>query len=108
VNKSTFEYSPLAKGTYTAMLWFTLVVLAINPFLLIIYMPLLLFLGLGLKPFLIQTGLAEKYQALSAKRMDKLNNKLKQGYDARNAERINKRDKHLNEMRNKLQPRDKN
>jgi len=105
VNKSTFEYSPLAKGIYTAMLWFTLVVLVINPFLLMVYGPILLFLGLGLKPFLIQTGLAEKYQALSAKRMDKLNNKLKQGYNARNANRLNNRDKHLNEMRNKLKPK---
>lgn len=105
MKKSTFEYAPLAKGTYTAMLWFTLVVLAINPFLLIAYMALLLFLGLGLKPFLIKTGLAAKYQALSAKRMERLNRKLKHGYYTRNAKQLSKREKHLNEMRRKMKPK---
>jgi len=105
VNKSTFEYGPFIKGTYTAMLWFTLVIIVINPFLLIAYFPLLLFLGLGLKPFLIQTGLAAKYQALSAKRMDRLNGKLKKGYYARKTKKLSKRDKHLEEMRRKMKPK---
>lgn len=105
MNKSTFEYGAFAKGTYTAMLWFTLVVLVINPFLLMAYCPLLLFLGLGLKPLLIQTGLAAKYQAFSAKRMDRLNGKLKKGYYARKSKNLSKQDKHLEEMRRKMRPK---
>jgi hypothetical protein len=92
-------------GTYKAMLWLTILISLTSPFLLIFYVPLLLFLGLGLKPFLISTGLAEKYQAFSAERMEGKNERLKQAYYKRNSDKLQKRDKHLEEMRKKMMPK---
>lgn len=50
-----FSYGPIAKGLYIALLGFTALA-AMTPFL-IWYLLFLLFLGVGLKPFLIHTGL---------------------------------------------------
>jgi len=105
VNNSSFEYGPLAVGSYIALLWLTLVVVVINPFLLMVYVPLLLFLGLGLKPFLIKTGLAEKYQAFSAMRKERLNSKMRQGFYTRHPKKLEKRDKHIANMRKKMRPK---
>jgi len=105
VNNSSFEYGPLAVGSYIALLWLTLVVVVINPFLLMVYVPLLLFLGLGLKPFLIKTGLAEKYQAFSAMRKERQNSKMRQGFYTRHPKKLEKRDKHIANMRKKMRPK---
>jgi hypothetical protein len=105
VSNSNFEYGPLASGIYIAMLWFTLIVAVIDPYLLKYYAPLLLFLGLGLKPFLIKTGLAAKYQALTAIRKDRQNSKMRKGFYTRHPKKLEKRDKHIANMREKMRPK---
>lgn len=105
MNKSDFDYGPIAIGIFKALLWLTLVVVAINVYLLVIYVPFLLFLAFGLKPFLIKTGLAATYQGYSAQRADKANEKLRKAYYARNAETLDKRNKHLDDMRKKMAPK---
>ncbi len=105
MNNSSFEYGPLAVGCYIAMLWLTLIVAVINPYLLIYYVPLLLFLGLGLKPFLIKSGLAAKYQAISAIRKDRQNSKMRKGFYTRHPKKLEKRDQHIANMRKKMRPK---
>ena len=105
MNNSSFEYGPLTRGIYIALLWFTLIVAVINPYLLLFYVPLLLFLGLGLKSFLIKTGLAAKYQAFSAIRKDRQNTKMRQGFYTRHPKKLEKRDKHIENMRKKMRPK---
>jgi hypothetical protein len=51
-----FSWGPVARGIYIAMLWLTIVVGWHYPNMLIYYVPLLIFLGLGLKPLLVRTG----------------------------------------------------
>jgi len=97
-----FEYGPIARGIYTVMLWCVWIFVFTAPIYLVYYIPLLIFLGIGLKPFLIQTGLASLYRAIDAKRTDQYNEKLRRNYHNVNAEKIKKRNKHLKEMKKKL------
>lgn len=52
-----FSWGPLARGIYIGLLWLTLVVGWTDPNMLAYYVPLLVFLGLCLKPILVMTGL---------------------------------------------------
>ena len=56
-----FEYGPIAKGIFTALLWMTVLVAFAYPKALFIYIPFLQFLASGLKPLLIKTGLYHLY-----------------------------------------------
>jgi len=105
LSTSDFEYSTITIGIYKALLWLTILIALGNTSFLIIYISFLLFLGLGLKPILIKTGLAGKYQAYTAKRMDRENERLRRSNYKINAANIDKRDKHLEEMRKKLMPK---
>ena len=55
MKSNKFEYSALSIGLYKALLWLTIPI-AFTP-LLLFYVPFLIFLGIGLRPFLEKTGL---------------------------------------------------
>ncbi len=56
---SDFRWGPLATGIYRAMLWLTVLIGWTYPQYVFHYAALLVFLGLGLKPLLIKTGLQQ-------------------------------------------------
>lgn len=60
-----FQWGPLARGLYIAMLWLTLLVGWHFGHLLYYYVGLLIFLGLCLKPLLLATGLADRLGEIS-------------------------------------------
>lgn len=71
MDKSDFQWGMLARSLYIAMLWFTLAIALINYKFLLYYGLLLLFLGLGLKPLLIHSGLYQLYNSLLIKADDR-------------------------------------
>lgn len=62
-----FEWGPLPRGIYIGMLWFTLVIGLRFTNLLVYYIPLLVFLGIGLRPFLEVTGLYDFFSSMTEK-----------------------------------------
>ncbi len=62
-----FEWGPLPRGIYIGMLWFTIVIGWHFTNLLIYYIPLLIFLGIGLRPLLEITKLYDLFASLSEK-----------------------------------------
>jgi len=60
-----FQWGPLARGVYIAMLWLTILVGWHYTHFLYHYVALLIFLGLCLKPLLVATGLAERLSAFT-------------------------------------------
>jgi hypothetical protein len=60
-----FQWGPLARGLYIAMLWLTVLVGWHFSHLLYHYVALLIFLGLCLKPLLVVTGLAERLSIIA-------------------------------------------
>ena len=58
-----FQYGPVWRGAYIGMLWFTIVIGWHYPNLLAYYVPLLVFLGLGLRPVLEALGLQEFFKS---------------------------------------------
>lgn len=61
-----FEYGPLARGAYLALIYFALLVGWVAPGWLFHYAAFLMFLGLGLRPLLEWTGLAQRFQSTMA------------------------------------------
>ena len=64
-----FQYGPVAKAIYIALLWFTVVFAFIPDYahLLFYYIPFLIFLGIGLRPLLVHTGLYRHFSQLNHK-----------------------------------------
>ena len=60
------QYGPLARGIYIGLLWLTVLLAFTAPFLVPLHVGLLLFLGLGLEPFLKRTGLLRVWRSLMA------------------------------------------
>ena len=56
-----FEYGLLARSLFVCLLWLTAVIGFVAPNLLPWQIGLLLFLGIGLKPLLIRTGLHARW-----------------------------------------------
>src|SRR5262249_10249190 len=52
-----FQWGIIARAIYAALLWLTVLLAYVSPALLPWHLGLLLFLGLGLKPLLLRTGL---------------------------------------------------
>ncbi len=102
-----FKYGPIAIGIYKAMLWLTILIAFVAFKFLIYYVPLLLFLGLGLRPFLIKTGLYSIHQNLVSNQDEKTNQKLLQADNIRNAKKLSKRQHKREQMRKALQPKEK-
>lgn len=90
MSSETFTYGPLAAGTYRALLFCTAPLAFANPhFVIYTYVPVLLFLGLGLKPLLILTGLHEQFSALQGK----LERRIWKSHTGHKAEEVDKREK---------------
>ena len=70
------------------------------------YVLLLMFLGLGLRPLLIKTGLYRVFQNIMTRHDKWSSKKYQEGYYKRNAEEIEKRESHLEAMREKVKSRD--
>jgi hypothetical protein len=64
MTEEKFEWGPLSRGIYTAMLWFTVLLGWVAADWLVYYVPLLIFLGLGLRPLLEITGLYVLFSGL--------------------------------------------
>lgn len=62
IRHKQFEYSPLLQGVYRGLMWTILPIALLGREVLIGYVLILLFLGLGLRPLLELTGL---YRLLS-------------------------------------------
>ncbi len=60
-----FEYGPIAKGFFIALVWGTFLALAFYPEWLIAYLAFLVFLAVGLRPFLEYTGIYSAYTSVS-------------------------------------------
>ena len=56
-NQEPITWGTVTRGTYHAMLWFTLLIGRVYPYWLNHYIALLVFLGVALKPLLEKTGL---------------------------------------------------
>ena len=61
-----FEYGPLARGIFMALVWLSPLVAVLSFELLAWHVALLAFLGLGLRPLLEKTGIHALWQALAA------------------------------------------
>lgn len=92
MRKPKFEWGPIPHGIYIGMLWFTIVIGWHFTNLLIYYVPLLVFLGIGLRPLLEVTELYDFFSAVTQeideKRWEKINTKRRR--EVQNAERIKK------------------
>lgn len=71
MKEQKFAWGPVARGIYIGMLWFTVVIGWHFPNMLTYYIPLLVFLGLGLRPLLERTGLYDLYVHVIVKIDDK-------------------------------------
>jgi len=89
------------------MLWLTLLIALVAYKLLLYYVPLLLFLGLGLRPFLLKTGIYTVYQKFLSTRDEKTNKKLRKGYNKRNSQKVSDLHNKSEKMRKALQPKEK-
>lgn len=69
------QYGPIARGTYIALICATPLVLVIYPSYLGVYIGLLLFLGVGLKPLLEYSGLYGAYISFTNSIRDRLDRK---------------------------------
>ncbi|WP_206485613.1 hypothetical protein [Thalassotalea sp. G2M2-11] len=107
LRRENFEYGPLARGIFIVMLWGVWIFVFVAPFYLVYYVPLLLFVGLGLKPFLIKTGMFSVYQNYLLKRDERINETLKKGYRSRNSKKLDKAKYNREKMRKALEPKHK-
>ena len=62
-----FLWGPLARAIYIGMLWFTIVIGWHFSNFLIYYIPLLIFLGIGLRPLVEHSGVYDFYEHYSEK-----------------------------------------
>jgi hypothetical protein len=60
-----FEYGPLARGIFMALMWLTPLVAFVAWEFLLWYLLMLVFLGLGLRPLLEKTGIHALYETVS-------------------------------------------
>lgn len=56
-----FEYGPIARGLYIALVWLVVMTAFVAPELLHWHLLLVVFFGLGLRPLLEKTGLYDLY-----------------------------------------------
>lgn len=107
MKKVSFEYGPIARGCYHALIVSAVFIFVLVPSFFVYYILLLVFLGFGLKYFLIQTEVYTQWQFLLAKLDKRKNEQMYLGFRKRKAKEITKRDDHLETMRQKMMPKDK-
>lgn len=82
MKEAQFYWGTFARACYIAAWWFCLFFVWTTPKILWLYIPFLIFLGLGLRPLLESTGLYHLFQAILLKRDDanweKINNSHRQ------------------------------
>lgn len=61
-----FEFGPVARGTYIALISLTALIPFIAPQYFLHYIVFLAFLGFGLRPFLVKTGLFNLWNTIGA------------------------------------------
>lgn len=71
-----FEYGPLSRGIYIALLWLMVLTATIFPELLLWHILLVLFLGLGLRPLLEKSGLYDLYTHVTVSIAERWNRKF--------------------------------
>jgi len=71
-----FEYGPIARGIYIALLWLVVLTAVAFPELLLWHLLLVLFLGLGLRPLLEKTGLYALYAHVAVSFVERRNRKF--------------------------------
>ena len=76
MSSKRFEYGPLARGLYTALMWLMLPVAYQYPAYLLHYAGFLLFLGLGLRPLIEALGLDHSLGSLLASADDRLHRRF--------------------------------
>lgn len=72
MHEHKYEYGPISRGIYMALIWVSLAIGMGWPKMLPYYLGFLLFLGLGLRPLLEKTGLADLFMHLVASTDEKL------------------------------------
>ncbi|GAA6151215.1 hypothetical protein [Pseudoteredinibacter isoporae] len=70
MKEAQFYWGPFARACYIAAWWFCLFFVWVAPNVLWTYIPVLIFLGVGLRPLLEATGLYTACQAILLKRDD--------------------------------------
>ena len=73
---SAFEYGPVSKGVYIALIWLTLPMMFLGFKKFIAYAVFLIFLTFALRPLLEVSGLIGVYQSLVSARREKINKRL--------------------------------
>jgi hypothetical protein len=76
MSSKKFKYGPLAIGIYTALFTLLVVVMMGFPNLFIYYILLLIFLGIGLRPLIVKTGLYAFYQTQITRLVEKWDRKF--------------------------------
>lgn len=73
---SAYEYGPVSRGIYIALIWLTLPVMFLGFKQFIAYAVFLIFLTFALRPLLEVSGLIGVYQSLVASQREKANIRL--------------------------------
>ncbi|NGX17704.1 hypothetical protein [Wenzhouxiangella sp. XN24] len=76
MSEHKFEYGPVARGTYMALVWLVILTAIVFPELLLWHLLLILFLGLGLRPLLEKTGLYDLYAHVTVSIAERLDRKF--------------------------------
>ena len=96
MSEAKFTWGPFARGLYASLMWMTLLVAFFDTSFLYYYIPALVFLGLGLRPLLEKTGMADIALARSQVRHEKRWQKIKQ----QRAQQL-RRDQHAQKQKRK-------
>ncbi|MDM3872514.1 hypothetical protein QSV34_14270 [Porticoccus sp. W117] len=78
MREQKFEYGPISRGCYVALLWLTVFFAFTDPKKLPAHIGVLLFLGLGLRPLLECTGLCDLWQQFRGAVNDRRYRKISQ------------------------------
>jgi hypothetical protein len=106
MTKNNFEYNLFARGIYITMLWGTWGVVFVVPTYLVYYVTLLVFLGIGLKPFILRTGIYDLYQKILFERSERANLRMKKAYFLRNEKKLRRDKVRRDKMKRALSPKD--
>jgi len=71
-----FEYGPIARGVYIALVSLIAVVPLYAPQYFLYYLILIVFLGFGLRPFLVKTGLFNLWNGIGLALLSKWDKKF--------------------------------
>ena len=105
MKKTSFEYGPIARGCYFALIVSSIFVFLLKPLWFLYYMLFIFFLGFGLKAFLIHTGIHRQWQSMMAKLTHHQYQQMQQGFHRRKQQKLSKQAEHIAKMRDKMNPK---